>query len=165
MHFLIILAAVFIFFHPIILGQNFLWEDFPFGYFPYKISVFERLANGELPLWNPNIFAGQPIIADPAVGIFYPLNAGLIPFIQADNLEWNFFLLEILTIAHLCLAGIFMFALVRSLKLSWHSAIFGGFIFSLLGFWLVHLKHVGMIFSGVWLPLIFLYYKKFLTKG
>lgn len=157
-----LISAWSLFYHRIILGLNFLWEDFPFAYFTLKTTILERLLLGQIPLWDPNVFAGHPIIADPSTGIFYPLNILLVPLINAGNLEWNFWLLEMFTIGHILLGGIFMYLLIRSLKLSKYAGIIAGLAFMFASFWVVQLKHVAMVLSGVWLPLIFLVYYKFL---
>ena len=48
--------------------------DLYLSYFPRTLHVFERLAEGSLPLWNPFQLTGQPLSALPATGLFYPPN-------------------------------------------------------------------------------------------
>ncbi len=46
-------------------------------FFPKMMLICEQLQNGLFPFWNPWSNCGQPLLADPQMGVFYPLN---IPF-------------------------------------------------------------------------------------
>ena len=48
-------------------------------------KVRGTLRSGDLPLWNPNIEAGRPLLASQQLAPFYPLNllADVLPFWQA----------------------------------------------------------------------------------
>ena len=67
----------------------------------------ERLARGELPLWNPNWFAGYPHMAMPSACVFYPTTVlfGLMPFAAG---------LKAVVLLHVYLAGAFSYVLGRS---------------------------------------------------
>ena len=41
-------------------------------YFPLISWVAQRLHQGELPLWTPQVFGGYPIFADGEIGLAYP---------------------------------------------------------------------------------------------
>ncbi|MGI5837216.1 MAG: hypothetical protein ACOX87_12125, partial [Chloroflexota bacterium] len=41
---------------------------------PYKSYVSQLIHQGELPLWNPNIFMGAPLLANIQAAVFYPLD-------------------------------------------------------------------------------------------
>ena len=41
-------------------------------YFPLMSWVAQRLHQGELPLWTPQVFGGYPIFADGEIGLAYP---------------------------------------------------------------------------------------------
>lgn len=41
-------------------------------FYPLGQEVADRLARGELPLWNPYICGGLPLLAGPQLGVFYP---------------------------------------------------------------------------------------------
>ena len=41
-------------------------------YFPLMTWVAQRLHQGELPLWTPQVFGGYPIFADGEIGLAYP---------------------------------------------------------------------------------------------
>jgi len=185
---IIILAILtFIYFFNVITAKNFLWEDFPIYYFPAKSYVFNSLKNGQIPLWNPNLNSGYPIIADTSAAVFYPLNWLVIPFVSGD-VTTDYWLIEIWSIFHLFLAGVFMYYLVdyltqkhkkeekelssKTLELSSFSsstinfaALISATTFMFSGFFIGHLKHVAQINTAAWFPLIFLFlYKSFKEK-
>ncbi|MBW7864669.1 MAG: YfhO family protein [Candidatus Hydrogenedentes bacterium] len=87
---------------------------------------FERLRNGELPLWNDRQLCGTPWLADPLNGMFQPLNAVFLFMPPGPGLAVQSFLC-------LFLAG-FMFVLfARSLGLRHVPAVLGGVVFAFNG--------------------------------
>lgn len=175
---IIILALITcLYFFNIIIAKNFLWEDFPIFYFPLKSCVFNSLKHGETPLWNSNLNLGYPIIADTTAAIFYPLNWLAVPFIK-ENISNDYFIIELWTILHLFLAGVFMYYLVDYLTQKNNktrkqenknainpAALFAAIAFMFSGFFIGHLKHVAQTTTACWLPLIFLFlYKSFKEK-
>src|SRR5581483_8032505 len=73
---LFILALLAIAFYWDVLFTNraiFPWDAFDFFY-PLLSYVHEELQQLRMPLWNPYLFGGFPIIADPEAQIFYPPN-------------------------------------------------------------------------------------------
>lgn len=54
---------------------NNLVSDLIYHTYPLRFHSREAMRQfGELPLWNPYIFAGQPFLANAQSGLFYPLN-------------------------------------------------------------------------------------------
>ena len=49
------------------------WDAADFFY-PYLSFVHEELRHWRMPLWDPYVMSGYPIIGDPEAQIFYPLN-------------------------------------------------------------------------------------------
>ena len=41
-------------------------------YAPFAAFLHDRLSHGDIPLWNPYAFSGQPFAADPQSGALYP---------------------------------------------------------------------------------------------
>ena len=66
------------------------------------------LADGHLPLWNPYVFSGIPLLGDGQTAMFYPPN-------------WLFFLLpaetalNLVVLLQFSIAGVGMFAFARTL--------------------------------------------------
>src|SRR4051812_20509577 len=59
------------------------WEQRPIAnigdlvtqFFPYHALVSREIKQGRLPLWNPNVHSGEPLVGSTQAGIFYPPNA------------------------------------------------------------------------------------------
>ena len=152
--FLFFLVYLLVYFWPIIANKNWLWEDFAFIYFPLKDLVISSWQMGKFPLLNDFILGGQSLIADIAAGIFYPLNVFLALFWSSDFV-FNYWLLEMFVILHLIVAFFGMYWLARKVfDLRKSAAVLAGLVFVFSSFFILHLKHVGMVLSGVWLPFV-----------
>lgn len=109
-------------------------------------AVGSAVRDGELPLWEPRIYGGIPLMAWSDAGPFYPLNLllfGFLPPLLALN--WS------LLIA-LLIAGTGFYCFIRGLHDSSLAALFGGITFALCGFCIAHLRHLSLLNSTCWLP-------------
>ncbi|HBB98785.1 MAG TPA: hypothetical protein DC054_25685, partial [Blastocatellia bacterium] len=50
---------------------------------PFRVAAAQMMRSGYLPLWNPYIFSGMPLLATAQVGILYPLNWSYLFFSPA----------------------------------------------------------------------------------
>src|SRR5262249_34967458 len=48
--------------------------DMLLQYLPWRVFGFGEIAHGNLPLWNPHIFAGRPFLGDFQSALLYPPN-------------------------------------------------------------------------------------------
>ena len=118
------------------------------GYPMQVVAMREIFRNHSLPLWNPYIFSGMPLLASFSFHILYPLN-------------WIYFFLSpefgggYQYIIHFILMGITFYYLARQLKLSRQAAFVGGlmFIFNAHFVSLIYPGHGGKIFTIAYLPL------------
>lgn len=139
-----------IYFYPAVLGQVTLapgdgWTQI----FGIRILVGRMLAAGQLPLWNPYIFAGMPLLASLQPGALYPptwLFALLSPQAAMN--------LMVLTTYHLALIGTYLYA--RRINITRAGAMLAGLAFSFGGFMIAHLGHTNRITAAAWLPWILL---------
>jgi hypothetical protein len=148
-----LVALTLLFFWKILLTNMILVGVDTFLYFyPYKTYVAEALRQGRLPLWNPHLFMGAPLLANSQVGLFYPLNW---PFIWLDapkQVAWSIGL-------HIALAGIFMLTYTRhSLRLGWPGAMVAAILFAFGGYLGAQVEHINQLNAAAWLPLLFLFY-------
>jgi hypothetical protein len=121
---ILLFAAPFIFFFPISLGQKVFFEgDFTLFSYPIRIVLARALAQGRLPLWEPTIAAGFPLLAEGQVGAFYPLNQILYRVLPV-HIALGY---EILFHLGWLMVGMFLFA--RSLRLGIPSAVLGAVAF------------------------------------
>ena len=96
-------------------------------FFPLKLYTADRLARGELPLWNPLSGAGEPWLANLQSGAFYP--PGLLFLIPAPALAAALFLLF-----HFAVAAFGTRAFLREEGVSEASALAGSAAFAASGF-------------------------------
>ena len=142
-----------IFFWKILLTNLILVGVDTFLYFyPYKAYAAEALRGGRLPLWNPHLFMGAPLLANSQVGVFYPLNWLFIGLEVPKQIAWSIGL-------HIFLAGFFMMTYARrSLGLSRPAAMTAAILFALGGYLSAQVEHVNQLNAAAWLPLLFLLY-------
>ncbi|MGH2536279.1 MAG: oligosaccharide flippase family protein [Candidatus Promineifilaceae bacterium] len=129
--------------------HNHLLGDLILENYPWKRFLVNSLRAGELPLWNPYLFAGAPFLATGQHSAYYPFSLpifGLLPLPQAYG--W-------FTLSQLWLAGVFGYALGRALGLRRFSAALTGLVFQGCGFMLASAAVFPMILAAaIWLPLL-----------
>jgi len=107
------------------------------------------LKTGRFPLWNPYLFSGQPLVANPQAALFYPPTwlIMVLPVVKALNL---------IAVQHLWLAGVGMYGWLRSEGASPAGALFGATVLTFSGFSSVrmHEGHIGVITTSSWLPFV-----------
>ena len=138
------------------------WDAANFFY-PYLSFVHEELRHWRMPLWDPYVMSGYPIIGDPEAQIFYPLNWLFLLLQPLSPLPYK--LLEFQVILHFFLAGLFMYYLALSFVQNRVAALFSAVLFSFSGAMVVHTEHLASIESIAWYPLILLLGRRGLLEG
>ncbi|MCS7178433.1 MAG: YfhO family protein [Anaerolineae bacterium] len=122
-------------------------------FYPYWAEAAQALRAGRLPLWNPYLFMGVPLLANSQAGVLYPLNWPLWLFLPTHNaLHWS-------ALLHLWLAasGTYLYARA-SLCLGRWGAWTAGATVSLGGYLGAHVEHINQLQALSWLPwALFLY--------
>lgn len=113
----------------------------------------DHLLLGQLPFWNPFIFAGQPFMADPLTLSFYP-------FLYPALLLSIPYALSLLLAFHLVVAGQGMYFWLGNLKLNSTARIWGGLTFALSGFYWCEVIHPNVVATFAWLPWVLGYLEK-----
>lgn len=153
---LAVLAAVF--FHKILLGQAYFWEDFIYQNYPFRSFAATSLAMGQLPLWNPYTFNGMPFLADIQTTVLYVPSLLLTLFVSNGTL--SYYWLQVMIILHFLLAGVGMFYLAKSFKLNNLPALFAGAAYMLSGYMIVHAIHQQNVTLVAWYPLVLLLFRR-----
>lgn len=68
------LAPVLYFLPALLQGRVLCPDDDLLQNVPFRVAAAQMMRSGYLPLWNPYIFSGMPLLATAQVGILYPLN-------------------------------------------------------------------------------------------
>ncbi len=114
-----------------------------------RVLVGRMIAGGHLPLWNPLIFAGMPLLAGVYPGALYPPNWLFAVF--SPGLAMN---IVVMTTFHLALIGTYLYA--RRIDLNRIGALIAATAFGFGGFMIPHLGHTSRIAAAAWLPWILL---------
>ena len=118
--------------------------------------VAKSFSRGELPLWDPFTYCGWPIYAQLATQAFYPPT---VLAALASNLfggRHMLYFLELQVIAHVFLAGVFAYLLLRRLGTGIPAALVGASVFELGPFFASQTQHLGAMDTAPWLPLSWL---------
>ncbi|HEY7062422.1 MAG TPA: hypothetical protein VII06_13165 [Chloroflexota bacterium] len=145
---LIGLAAVVLNAEALLFGQIFAERDTYLFYYPVYQWYAAQLQAGHLPLWFPQMFSGYPLLADGETGMYYPLHLlffGLLPTPVA------FIALRLL---HFVMAGTFMYAWMRVLRLRRLGALLAALTFAYGSFLVAQMHHENLFRTAVWLPLV-----------
>lgn len=107
-------------------GQVMGGHDMRGYYYPYYDQVREAVRDGRLPFWEPTLFNGFPLMAQPQQNVFYPL---LWPsFLIPVNVGISLYML-----LHIWLAGLGMFLFVRFMGGRWLPAMLAAIAFAFSG--------------------------------
>lgn len=125
--------------NPLLLDQPIVCE-------PWLDLAAEQLRAGELPLWNPYDYCGQPYHAAASGGFASPLNWPYFAFPGPATKEWAGLL-------RLFLAGAFALFWLRCFALSAYARLLGALCFQLGGFMVAWLGHPHTA-AAVFLPFL-----------
>lgn len=141
-------------FNPWTTHKEYLAADAIRQLLPWRQLAFDLIKQGQLPLWNPYNFSGNYLLANLQSAIFFPGN--ILFFLLPAIWAWVGNVVILMT-----LFGLFTALFLRSLKLSWLSAAFGGLAtasISYLAGWQEILVNVQ---SALPFPLILFFVNKF----
>jgi hypothetical protein len=110
----------------------------------HSLAAKGMQTSGKIPLWNPNMLAGQPLVANSQPALFYPPNL-LLRWLDPGVVA------SIRSMFNLFVAGFFTFLLSRELRFSKSGAMLSAVAFSFSGALIVGPGHA-YANSMVWLP-------------
>lgn len=126
--------------------------------FPWKKFTIDTYKLGQIPLWNPNNFGGNPHLANFQSAVLSPFNIlfFVLPFIDA----WS-----ILILLQPFLAGMFMYMMLRSFKISSIGSLIGAISFMFCGFLVTWMAYGTLDFAILYLPLSIFAIQKFTSTN
>ncbi|NJN98126.1 MAG: hypothetical protein HC875_30600 [Anaerolineales bacterium] len=92
--------------------------DFTEQYFPLRAFAAQSWVQGQLPLWNPYLFGGQPALADIQSGALYPPHILESLILGWNGLGFPLWALQFQVIAHFSLAAVGTYLFTRSYLLT-----------------------------------------------
>ncbi len=122
-----------------------------FAYFyPYRDFASAAMRAGRLPLWNPYLFMGAPLLANSQAAVLYPLHWPLLWLSAPKQVAWSIVL-------HIWLAGAgaYLFAR-RAMALRRPASLGAAIVFALGGFLGAQVEHLNQLNASAWLPWLLL---------
>ena len=134
---------------PALFGHSVLPGDDLTQNFPLRVLAGREIRSGHLPLYDPYIWSGAPLLAGWNAGAAYPLTFlfAVLPAAAA----WTVNL--IITWA---VAGLGMFCFLRALRLGNVASLLGGLSFAFAGAMSAQVSHFGLVAGMSWVPLALL---------
>lgn len=135
------------------------WRDFDSYFLPKYEYAAERIAAGDLPLWNPLEFGGIPFLATLQPAVLYPPLRALFLVFEGEQALYGFVLL------HLLIGALGTLLFVRSLGAGALAAVFAvAWVVEPLQ--LVRLYDHPPFLAGVsWLPWVLFFLRELLFEG
>ena len=147
---LILILLPLLFFYPAVIGKVVLMPgDGWTQNLGVRVLIGQMIAQGQVPFWNPLIFAGTPLLASVYPGALYPPNwlFALFSPLVAMNIV-------VITTYHIALIGSYFYG--RKVGMTRLGAILTGTGFTFGAFMICHLGHTSRIAAAAWLPWILL---------
>src|SRR5258708_3854034 len=129
--------------------HNSLLSDLVLENLPWKQFIRQSIANHEIPLWNPYIFAGTPFLAEGQHSALYPFS--VIYYVMPLDKAYGWF-----TVSQIWLAGLFMYLLMRGLGISRFGATIAAIAYQMSSFFIVSVVFQMIIAAAAWLPFLLL---------
>lgn len=123
-----------------------------------QMLAIDLLKSGQLPLWNPYILAGTPLLANFQSSPFSPTN--FVYFVFDRLTAWS---IQIM-LQHF-LAALFTYVLLRYWKVQKLPSLLGGIIFAFSGFNTIWSQWNGHALSAALIPLLLLFGDRWLARG
>jgi len=118
-------------------------------FYPYRAFVTQRLLQGHLPLWNPYLFLGVPLLANMQAAVLYPLHWPLLWLTVPKQVAVSIALHSVVAAG-----GTLVYARGR-LGLSWLASTAAAVSFALGGFLAAQAEHINQLNCLAWLPWAF----------
>jgi hypothetical protein len=147
----IILAPVYL------TGTALFWGTPLLQFGPWWSYAWQTLLTGHLPLWDPWLGMGAPLLANYQSALLYPPNwIYLVLYASAGSrlMAWGMALVAAL---HLAWAGAGMAAIARRIGLGSLAQAVSGLAFGLSGYLVARLGFLSITSTAAWLPWVLLY--------
>lgn len=157
--FIILLLSLWIIFFGTLVftDATFHYRDIAKYYYPTKFFTTESIQNGEMPFWDPYLSCGNPFLAILQQGLFYPLS--LLCYLLPFNLGFKYFF-----IIHFFLAGLFLYLLMRKLRIDSYCSFMTAVIFIFSGYLVSLINLLTSLCAVIWAPLIFLFFSEAIQR-
>ncbi len=132
------------------------WGTPALQFVPWWAWAWETLIDGHLPLWNPLVGMGAPLIANYQSALFYPPYWCYFIFYVIGGIKAMAWAQGLLVTLHIIWAGLGMTKLIRRNGFGQLSQTIGGLAFSLSGYLVARAWFASINASVAWLPWVML---------
>lgn len=153
---LVIVAPVILLAPVWLAGKALYWGTPSTQFIPWWWQAFQTLRAGELPLWNPMLGMGAPLLANYQSALFYPPTWMYFLLASVGGLPLMAWGMAVIVAVHLAWAGWGMVKLTKSLGLSELAQTVAGLAFSLSGYLVARAHFLSINAAIAWLPWILL---------
>ena len=146
---LLVVLPLLFFVIPAVLGRPVITGDNLIQNFPLRALSGEQMRQGHLPLWDPYIWSGSPLLGGLNAGSFYPFTFvfAVLPPVGA----WVFNLVGVYWAG-----GLGLYALARQYRLRPLPSLLGALTYAFSGAMSGQIVHIGVIQGMGWVPLLVL---------
>jgi uncharacterized protein YbaR (Trm112 family) len=124
--------------------------DFILQYYPNLAFLGSSLRAGELPLWNPLVFAGTPYLADPQSAVLYLPN---LPFLLTLDTAGA---ARAIIVTHYLLATLSAYLYLRVVRFGPAPALVGAVAFGLGDYTFTQVSSMPLLVNLAWVPVALL---------
>src|SRR5213595_3622606 len=125
---------------------------------PFRVAAAQIMRSGHLPLWNPYIFSGMPLLATAQVGILYPLNWSYLFFSPAAATN-------LMVISTYMVAGLGAYLYARRIGASVIGAAITSLAWQFSGAAIGQISHINIIQTSAILPWVLWSVEGYAAKG
>ncbi len=148
-----------LFFHQLAFSGKILARGDAYEYFyPYWDARNAAFREGRLPLWTPDLFMGMPLLANPQVGVYYPLNWLTAPLNAPEAISLSVLLHSLLAAAGAC------WLYREAISKRWIPALSAAVIYAFSGCLGAHVEQINQYQGLAWLPLLVALCHRMLTR-
>jgi len=159
-YFPIIFATLVLFSYIFLTGKALFWGTPSTQFIPWWDFAWDTLLEGQLPLWNPWVGMGAPLIANYQSALFYPPNWLHFGFYAAGGVKLMAWSITILVMFHLSWSGIGIAKLMQELKIGKLGQTISGLAFALSGYLVARGGFLSINATVAWLPWVMLFSKQ-----
>ncbi len=143
--FVLLAVPILVFVVPALCGHAVVNSDNQIQNLPLRALAGEDLRHGHLPLWNPYIWSGSPLLGGLNAGALYPFTwlFAFLPVLAA----WTVNLVVVYVTA-----AVGMYALLRQQQLRPFAACLGAASFAFAGSMSAQVVHIGIVQGVSWIP-------------
>ena len=139
------LAPILYFITPILKGHVLCPDDGILQNVPFRVAAAQMIKAGFLPLWDPYIFSGMPLLAAAQPGILYPLNWFYLIFSPAAATN-------LMVVSSYMVAGLGAYLYARRIGTSISGSMLTALVWQFSGALVGQIAHINIVHNAAMLP-------------